>query len=278
MLLSQLNPNLTLVLDQFRGLDQWLDASNNIMIKYFQLFLFLFAVLLPLRVWGADSANFTCTALIFDAKDFNTASNNDMVDIGKLSGIAHNITYITTFSFNKIGTAKCMYKAEDSSSHVVEKENFVYPDNGDNHTIKQMTEKLNSFLGPLRFAGLLQYEELMSNQSLASVLSNYTRLPTPPGDRYLQFKQEIPFNTIIVVSDLAEEKIMYRIVVPNTNTDYKKVIGDFKARLKASGKTDDEIALLMPNFMKVISALKAQVQMLKEQPQFAQFETYTYEN
>jgi hypothetical protein len=252
-------------------------------MKYFPLplSLFLFAVLLPPRLWGADSVVFTCTSLIFDANDFKAVSNNDMVDIGKLSVIPYGIKCISTFSFSKSGTAKCSYRMENNSSQVFQTKEFLYPENGDGHTVMQMEEKLRTFLIPLRFTGLLQYEELMFDQSLASVLSSYVKLPTPSGDRYLQFKQEVPFNTIIVVTDLAEEKIMYRIVVPNTNDDplkYTKIIEDYKSKLKASGKTDDEIALLMPDFMQAIDALKAQAQLLMKQRQFAQFETYTYEN
>jgi hypothetical protein len=248
-------------------------------MKYLTLALFMSTALSP-RLWGVDSVGFTCTSQIFDAKDFQMASNNGIVDIGKVSVIPSKLSFVSTFSFTRNGAANCVYKMENINSQVLDTKNFVYPGAGDNSTVVQMEQKFRAFVIPLRFTGLLQYEEFISNQPLKSVLSAYTELPTPAQDRYLQFKKEDPLSTTVVVTDSNEEKILYRIVVPKTVVDpnmYDKMIDNFKNALKAQGKTDDQIAILLPSFQKVVDRMKGQTQALDKRPQFAQFETYSYE-
>ena len=247
-------------------------------MKYIVLLLALFVAICP-PSRGADSLAFKCTTSIFDVKEFGPTTNNGVVDLSKISAIPHSIAYISSFSFTKDGKANLAYSLQNNGGTVLQSKTFNYPGPGDNGSVAQLQQKMASFLIPLRFTGGLQYQEFVSHQPLTSVLATYTKLPTASTDQYLQFKKEDVSNTTIVITDQNEQNILYRIVVPNTTDDphqFDKLIDNFKASLKASGKTDEEIATALPNFQKVIDKLKAQVQISRNMPQYAQFETYTY--
>jgi hypothetical protein len=169
---------------------------------------------------------------------------------------------------------------EDSDAKVVKAMSFTYPSAGDNSTAAEMDQKLRGFVNVLRGAGLLQYEGFVANKPLSNVLADYVKLPTPQTDRYLQFRNDSLVYTTIVVTDPAEEKILYRIVVPKNGDNsqvFETMTENFKNSLKAQGKSDAQIAMALTKFQPVITALKRQMQILGKQHQLAQFETYSYD-